>query len=429
MDTNSELRAFFRSNRPPLEVDEYRRAYRRTRVTANLILMLASTALASRFEHALLVVGSIVAISTLILVHSQLRRRASLLEMLSYDTVLYLSMTVVADAQEVSLFVGMAMSFMLFQFVPARTAVIATAGFMVLATGATIASVILEIQVRTPADTLLLITVITWLTTIPTIWMQLGAGSESHHRREQLEQLVRDKDELLQDKDRFVASVSHELRTPLTAVVGLARMLAEQGLELDASERQEFIESIAEQSEEVAAIVDDLLVAARAETGHLSLYLEALDLGSEVAAVAPSDATLDVAAGTSAVMGDPIRVRQILRNLISNAGRYGGPGLRIRVYPTATGSAVAVEDDGDPIPDDRLDQIFMAYGRAHDRPGRTDSVGLGLTVSRQLARLMGGDVTHSRQGKWTVFELALPGAGRAESATAALRARHEASAR
>ncbi len=420
----SDLGAFFRSDRPPLEVAGYHRTYRRTRITANLVIIVAITLLADKFEHATLVVGGIIALSSLILAHSQLRRRASLFEMLAFDTVLYIVMTVVADTAELALFVGMAQSFMLFQFVSGRTAVIATVGFMALATGATTAAVTIEMQRRTPADTLLLITVVTWLTTIPAIWMQLRAGAESHRHREQSEQLMRDKDALLADKDRFVASVSHELRTPLTAVVGLAHTLAESGGSLDATERREFVEILVEQSEEVASIVDDLLVAARAETGHLSLVIEEVDLADEVASIAPPNVDVEVEAGVDSVLGDPIRVRQILRNLLSNAGRYGGPIVRIRVFRTNTGGAVAVEDNGEPIPSEHAGLIFTAYGRAHDRPGRTDSVGLGLTVSRQLARLMGGDVTYSRHGGWTVFLLTLPGG--TASATRAIYASPEA---
>jgi signal transduction histidine kinase len=407
VERRSDLGALFRSDRPPLELDEYRRTYRRTRVAANLILIIASTLLRGHFEHAHLVVGGIVALSSSILLHALVRKDASLLEMLTLDTVLYIVMTVVADTAEVALFVGMAQSFMLFQFVPARVAVAATVGFMSLSTAATTISVTMEIQSRSPADTLLLITVVTWLTTIPAIWMQLRAGAESHRRREQREQLARDKDELLRDRDRFVASVSHELRTPLTTVVGLAHTLADPGSKLTDAEKVEFMATLVEESEEVAAIVDDLLVAARAETGHLSLTTEEVDFATELETVAP-DIPITSDPGRSTVLGDPVRVRQILRNLISNARRYGGPNVKIRIEERGALGTVTVLDDGDALPEELLAVIFAAYGRAHERPGRTDSVGLGLTVSRQLARLMGGDVSYHHRDGWAHFALKLP---------------------
>jgi signal transduction histidine kinase len=98
----------------------------------------------------------------------------------------------------------------------------------------------------------------------------------------------------------------------------------------------------------------------------------------------------------------------VLRNLVSNAARYGGQSKRVRIWQRGAMGIVAVEDDGPAIPAESLDSIFSAYGRAHDRPGRTDSVGLGLTVSRQLARMMGGDVSYGHDGRWTSFQLSLP---------------------
>jgi signal transduction histidine kinase len=69
---------------------------------------------------------------------------------------------------------------------------------------------------------------------------------------------------------------------------------------------------------------------------------------------------------------------------------------------------VSVEDNGPPLSNEALETIFSAFGRAHDRPGQTDSVGLGLTVSRQLARMMGGEITYHHDGRWGSFRLSLP---------------------
>lgn len=424
MNSRSDLGAFFRSDRPPLELNEYRRTYRRTRIWANLAIIAAILILGGHFEHAQSVVGGIIALSGLILLHSTLRSRSSLLEMIAFDTVLYLTMTVVADTAEVALFVGMAQSFMLFQFVAARVALVATIGFMLLATMATTLSVTMDLQVRSPADTLLLVTVVTWVTTIPVALIQLKAGAESHHRREQQEQLAVEKDHLLQDKDRFVASISHELRTPLTAVVAVAHTLHSAIEAITPDEKDELLAMLVEHSEEVTAIVDDLLVAARAQTGHLSLVVENVDLVDQLRAVASPHLEV-VADGTAQhiAVGDPIRVRQILRNLISNAERYGGERVWARVSTDGALARVDVADDGEPLSSESAAMIFDAYGRAHDRPGQTDSVGLGLTVSRQLARLMGGDVTYFHDGEWTVFSLTLP-AGTAGT-TAAIKAAPE----
>ena len=216
--------------------------------------------------------------------------------------------------------------------------------------------------------------------------------------------------EAQEDKNRFVASVSHELRTPLTSVVGLAHALAEADQTYTAAEEHEFLDLIVRESEEVAAIVEDLLVTARSESGELSLGAESVCLSNELCAVAE---LVGVKAQTAdldpvVVTGDPVRIRQIIRNLLTNADRYGGDEVTAAVRATDGWAILSVGDNGAGVPADKLDVIFSAFGRAHRRTGRTDSVGLGLTVSRQLARLMGGDVTYHRKPSWTSFELRIP---------------------
>jgi signal transduction histidine kinase len=107
-------------------------------------------------------------------------------------------------------------------------------------------------------------------------------------------------------------------------------------------------------------------------------------------------------------VGDPERVRQIVRNLISNALRYGGDTIRVEVLSADSNSRVLVCDNGTPIAEEDRERIFQPYQRAHDAPGLPDSLGLGLAISRQLAQLMGGDLTYRHHNGESVFELALP---------------------
>jgi two-component system sensor histidine kinase EvgS len=107
-------------------------------------------------------------------------------------------------------------------------------------------------------------------------------------------------------------------------------------------------------------------------------------------------------------VGDPERVRQIVRNLISNALRYGGDTIRVEVLSAGGNSRVLVCDNGPPIADEDRERIFQPYQRAHDAPGLPDSLGLGLSISRQLAQLMGGDLTYRHHNGESIFELALP---------------------
>ena len=104
---------------------------------------------------------------------------------------------------------------------------------------------------------------------------------------------------------------------------------------------------------------------------------------------------------------DPGRLRQVLRNLVSNAHRYGGDNVRILVLET-NGSAVAeVRDSGGPLPAEEQERIFLPYERSQGS-AVVGSVGLGLHVARLLARLMGGDLTYDHSGAEAIFRLELP---------------------
>jgi signal transduction histidine kinase len=106
-------------------------------------------------------------------------------------------------------------------------------------------------------------------------------------------------------------------------------------------------------------------------------------------------------------------VKQIVRNLVVNAERYGGPGRRMVVEGSGASAVLEVRDDGPPIPHEEHERIFEPYERGEDRPGVTAAVGLGLAVSRRLAILMEGDLSYGHDGE-SVFRLSLPSADRSE---------------
>ncbi len=228
--------------------------------------------------------------------------------------------------------------------------------------------------------------------------------TESRETRTALEGLLRSKDEL-------VATVSHELRTPLTTVVGLADELASSIENFDAAELREFVALIASEGREVSTIVEDLLVAAQSETGNLRLRSEHVDLcklAKEVHHTLTDEVGLFVPDRPVFVGADPVRIRQILRNLVVNASRYGGSEVRICVAANASSASLEVRDNGTPLPFKQREAIFDRYYRARQVPGLTASVGLGLTVSRQLARSMDGDLIYAHDGEEAIFELSLP---------------------
>jgi two-component system sensor histidine kinase MtrB len=199
----------------------------------------------------------------------------------------------------------------------------------------------------------------------------------------------------------------------LTAVVGFAQLLQGDGVELSAEDRKEMVRVIVEEGVDLTNIVDDLLVAAKAEAGTLTAAHVRVDLLAQASQVVETwgdlvGSRIRLSGDRVATISDPARVRQVLRNLVSNALRYGGEHIDVHVSRSGNMAAVTVSDDGVGVPPEDEETIFEPYRRAHDAPGVTASMGLGLTISRQLARLMGGDLVYRRADGVTVFELSLP---------------------
>jgi len=167
---------------------------------------------------------------------------------------------------------------------------------------------------------------------------------------------------------------------------------------------------IAAQSREVSELVDDLLTAERAASGNLTLRVGPIDLEQELKSVLdllPEPPAVFVVE-SNLVIADGLRTRQIIRNLLTNATRYGGTNVRVEIGVDRGKGQLTVLDDGKGVLGIDQDRIFDPYYRALSEAEMPDSVGLGLAVARQLARLMGGDLVYGRQDGWTRFELSLP---------------------
>lgn len=232
-------------------------------------------------------------------------------------------------------------------------------------------------------------------------------------RTRELSEANRRLSQLIKTKDEFIASVSHELRTPLSVVVGLAAELRDQGDQFEDREYDELLDMVVDQSNDVAAIIEDLLVAARADIGTLTIAPREIKLASVVErALAPVPAEqrerIDVDLDVVFLEADPIRLTQILRNLITNAIRYGGRRTGIRASVEGDIASIDVWDDGEPLDELARKRIFEAYYSAHPAQGQPGAVGLGLTVSRNLAQRMGGDLSYAHDGRRSIFRLSLP---------------------
>ena len=229
----------------------------------------------------------------------------------------------------------------------------------------------------------------------------LRAAAEKAH----MEQMIR-------SKDQFVASVSHELRTPLTAVLGFTELLHSGALNGQQEEMADIMAMIAEQAQEVSSIVEDLMVGARADIGTVSVVPVLVRADSQVRTA--SDPllsefnSLHIDVEPVDVWADPVRVRQVIRNLLTNARRYGGPTVEITSTVTDDWVTIHVRDDGVGIAQDRQEDIFEPFNTSGPQNTRSVAVGLGLTVSRQLAQLMGGELDYEYTDGWSEFSLRLP---------------------
>jgi signal transduction histidine kinase len=218
--------------------------------------------------------------------------------------------------------------------------------------------------------------------------------------------------EVIRSKDQFIAAVSHELRTPLSSVLGFAEIIQEMVPAGD--DLHPLVTEVVNQSAEMAAIIDDLLVAARANFETIVTSPRSFDLAAETISVAAAIAgRLDAepqyeCSSPLVVYADPLRTRQIIRNLLTNADRYGGGSIMIQTREEDGSALLEVRDNGDPIPEARLDRIFEPYESSGPVRGQPAAIGLGLAVSRTLAELMGGAVTYRHDGEWSTFELRLP---------------------
>ena len=238
-----------------------------------------------------------------------------------------------------------------------------------------------------------------------TIWFEgeLQDVTEEKRHVAELEAAVRSKSEL-------IAAVSHELRTPLTAVVGFLDLLRDAD---DLSQETELVCVAADQARDMAAIVEDLLTAARIDNGDLVIASERVRLRDAVMATIPSFDTdgLDIGVavpGDLCALADGSRVRQILRNLVSNAVRHGEAPVVVRGVEDKGMATVIVADAGAPIPDATAERMFSAFFSGGAGGGRPGSMGLGLAVSLRLSRVMSGSLTYERVDEENRFVLDLP---------------------
>jgi len=249
--------------------------------------------------------------------------------------------------------------------------------------------------------------------------------------RLQAEALAQDKAEALKVamrqsavRTQFLANISHELRTPLHGILGVARLLRDAVPEPALSRRVELIET---SGSHLLSLINDLLDISRIESGQFLIRSERNDLAAQIEQIAGIYAVRCEEKGLTFqlqddlpnpcwVMVDPGRFRQVLHNLLGNAVKFtreGGVTLSISRDEASGMVRADVHDTGPGIPPADLGRIFEAFQQSDSAEGSTEGAGLGLTIARDIARAMGGDVSARSvqgQGSTLTFTARLPSA-------------------
>jgi signal transduction histidine kinase len=229
-------------------------------------------------------------------------------------------------------------------------------------------------------------------------------------------------------RDRFVSIASHELRTPIARVKGYAEMVLAAHSDGDLTDEmlRRSLTRIDSASDRLAGLVRDLLDVSKITAGNLPLRLRRLDLTDLVADVVgryhdqfklnPTSAErllLDIVGTPAAVHGDPVRLEQVLTNLIENGLKYspGGAELIVRVQPKARGVLVEVQDRGIGLPPEAAERIFEPFSRAANAEERQiTGMGLGLYICRNIVEQHHGRIwaQSEGEGRGTLVSVWLP---------------------
>jgi GAF domain-containing protein len=239
---------------------------------------------------------------------------------------------------------------------------------------------------------------------------------------------IQDKSRQLQmaseNKSQFVSSMSHELRTPLNAIIGLTEMMVKNSARFGTEKAQEPLQRVNRAGTHLLGLINQVLDLSKIEAGKLELNPQTVQLAplindvistaGQLAEQNKNRLVVDAQENLGALTVDPMRLRQILLNLLSNACKFTKAGeVKLAARKVSNGSnfvEFAVSDTGIGMTAEQQAKLFEEFTQADATTAqRFGGTGLGLAITRKLARMMGGDVTvTSEPGKGSVFTVRLP---------------------
>ena len=222
-------------------------------------------------------------------------------------------------------------------------------------------------------------------------------------------------------KSEFLANMSHELRTPLNAIIGYAELLEEEATDLGDEDYLPDLARIQSAGQHLLTLISGILDLSKIEAGRMSLFLEDIDIEKLVAEaqaiVAPAveknrnTFVVECPENIGTMYADVVRVRQVLFNLLSNAAKFTEDGtVTLRAARDGENVTFAIQDTGIGMTREQVDKLFEAFSQASIETSRKyGGTGLGLALSRDFCRMMGGDITvESEEGTGSTFTITLP---------------------
>ncbi|MEX0908285.1 MAG: HAMP domain-containing sensor histidine kinase, partial [Gemmatimonadaceae bacterium] len=251
---------------------------------------------------------------------------------------------------------------------------------------------------------------------------RLAVLGREQHEREVAELALVTAERASLAKSDFLAVMSHELRTPLTAIMGYEELLADEITGPINSQQAQQLGRIKASAQHLLGLIDEILTFSRIEAGRETIRLEIADVNRLIEDSANLVAPLAVEKELGFVVHlldpprymrtDPVKVRQMIVNLLTNAVKFTEAGtVSVKAATSDQNVEITVHDTGIGIAAEHVDKVFDPFWQVEQKATRrAGGTGLGLTVTRRLARLLGGDVlVQSSVGEGTTFTISIPG--------------------